>query len=95
MRTSLDVTHHGTLDYLPLFLTKDLLFLFLVFFGKICTPIFLNVVLITIISIFYVLSRNFAAQIAQKTEALSNICLRQMIMFEIGVLLGYSLVYQK
>ena len=39
MRTSLDVTYHGGKYQIPLFLAKYLEFLFLVSFGKKCTPI--------------------------------------------------------
>ena len=46
MRTSLYVTHHAIKDWIPFFLAKDPEFWFLVSFGKICTPILLNGVLI-------------------------------------------------
>ena len=39
MITSLDATHHGMKNEIPLFLAKDLAFLFLISFGKIFTPI--------------------------------------------------------
>ena len=45
MRTSLDVTHHVSKDWLPFILAKDLAFLFLVHFGKNCTSFSLNGVL--------------------------------------------------
>ena len=42
---SLDATQHVSKDELPLVIAKDLVFWFLVSFGKICSPIFLNSVL--------------------------------------------------
>ena len=45
-RTSLYETHRGRKDWFPSFLARDLAFWFLVCFGKICTPISLNRVII-------------------------------------------------
>ena len=53
MRTSLDVTHHGSKDWFPLFPVKDLEFWFLVSFSKICIPVSLNGVLKIIITKFF------------------------------------------